>query len=60
MKKFKVTMTKGLSRTSKTQRLTLTALGLKGRHSQVVLSDNQANRGQIMKVQHLVTVEVVG
>ncbi len=60
MKKFKITMIKGLSRTSKTQRLTLTALGLRGRHSQVVLSDNLANRGQIMKVQHLISVEVVG
>lgn len=59
MKKFKVTMLKGLSRASATQRLTLTALGLKKRHSFVLVDDNSANRGQIMKVQHLVNVEVV-
>ncbi len=61
MKKvFKVTLKRGLSRSSKTQRATIEALGLRKRHHSVVIADNAANRGQIMKVQHLVEVEVQG
>lgn len=59
-KKFVVTLKSGLMRTSKTQRLTIAALGLRKRHHSVVVADNPANRGQIMKVQHLVEVEVQG
>jgi large subunit ribosomal protein L30 len=57
-KEFVVTQMRGLCRCSKTQRATVAALGLRGRHKSVVMQDNPANRGQIMKIQHLVTVEV--
>jgi large subunit ribosomal protein L30 len=57
-KTFVVTQLRGLSRASKSQRATLTALGLRGRHKSVTIADNAANRGQIMKVQHLIQVEV--
>ena len=57
-KKFLVTQKRGLSRSTKSQRATLEALGLKGRHHSVTVADNPANRGQILKVQHLVEVEV--
>ena len=57
-KTFVVTMKRGLSRATKTQRATMEALGLRKRHQSVTKADNAANRGQIMKVQHLVEVEV--
>lgn len=59
-KKFLVTLKKGLSRATDTQRKTIAALGLKKRHDDVLVVDNAANRGQIMKVQHLVDVVVKG
>lgn len=59
-KVFVVTLNKGLSRRTKTQIATLQALGLRKRHQSVKVADNQANRGQIMKVQHLVDVEIQG
>jgi large subunit ribosomal protein L30 len=59
-KKFVVTMKRGLARCSHSQRATMEALGLRKRHKSVVIADNPANRGQIMKVQHLVEVEVQG
>ncbi len=58
-KKFKVTQLKSLIGCSHTQRATMEALGLRKRHKSVVVSDNPANRGQILKIQHLVQVEVV-
>jgi large subunit ribosomal protein L30 len=59
-KKFVVTQKRSLIATSETQRRTMTALGLRGRHKSVVVADNAANRGQIMKIQHLVEVKVEG
>jgi large subunit ribosomal protein L30 len=59
MKKFHVTLKKGLSRSTDSQRKTLEALGLSKRHSSVTVADNPANRGQILKVQHMVEVQVV-
>ena len=53
-KVFVVTQKRSLIACSKTQRLTMAALGLRGRHKSVTLADNPANRGQIMKIQHLV------
>ena len=58
-KRFKVTQIRSTSRCTQTQLATLAAMGLRGRQKAVVLADNPANRGQILKVQHLVTVEVV-
>jgi len=59
MKKFKVTLVRGLSRKTESQIRTLEALGLKKRLSSVIVNDTPANRGQILKVQHLVRVESV-
>jgi large subunit ribosomal protein L30 len=49
---------KGLRGCTATQRATVEALGLRKTNSEVVVADNPANRGQILKVQHLVTVTV--
>ena len=59
-KKFLVTLKKGLRGCSATQRATIQALGLRKISHSVVVQDNSANRGQIMKIQHLVDVEVQG
>ena len=59
-KKFVVTMKRGFSRSTKSQRATMEAIGLSKRHQSVEMADNPANRGQIMKVQHLVEVKVQG
>jgi large subunit ribosomal protein L30 len=57
-KKFVVTQKRGMSGCTKSQRATIEALGLRRIRHSVVVADNPANRGQIMKVQHLVDVEV--
>ena len=58
-KKFKVTLKRSLIGCIESQRETVRCLGLRGREKSVVVSDNAANRGQILKVQHLVAVEIV-
>lgn len=57
-KKFKVTLKRSLIGCTETQRNTVRCLGLRHRHQVVVVADNPAMRGQIMKVQHLVDVQV--
>lgn len=57
-KKFRVKLIKGLRGCTDTQRQTVRCLGLGRVNSEVVVEDNSAMRGQIMKVQHLVTVVV--
>ena len=57
-KEFLVTQKRSLIACSHSQRATMEAMGMRGRHKSVVLADNAANRGQIMKVQHLVDVAV--
>lgn len=57
-KTFKVKLIKGLRGCSDTQRKTVASMGLTRTNSEVVLADNPANRGQILKVQHLVSVTV--
>ncbi len=59
MKKFKITLVKSKIGCSKDQLRTVEALGLKRRSQSVVLADNPANRGQVLKIQHLLSVEVV-
>lgn len=59
-KKFIVTLVKSPIACSESQRRTITALGLRKRHHSVELADNPANRGQVMKIQHLVDVKVQG
>jgi large subunit ribosomal protein L30 len=58
-KSFKVTLKRSLIACSASQRETVRCLGLKKRHQSVEVSDNLANRGQILKVQHLIDVEVI-
>lgn len=57
-KTFKVKLVKGLRGCTATQRLTIECMGLTRINSEVVVADNPANRGQIIKVQHLVEVTV--
>lgn len=59
-KTFLVTLKRSTIGCSKTQRDTVKCLGLKRIRSQVTIQDNAANRGQILKVQHLVDVKVQG
>lgn len=59
-KTFLVTLKRSTIGCSKTQRETVKCLGLKKIRSQVTIQDNPANRGQILKVQHLVDVKVQG
>lgn len=57
-KSFKVTLKRGLIGTTQQQRDAVRCLGLRKINSTNVIADNPANRGQIYKVQHLLTVEV--
>ncbi|AQL55561.1 50S ribosomal protein L30 [Abyssicoccus albus] len=57
MAKVQITLTKSLIGRPQTQRDTVKALGLTKVNSTVEHEDNDAIRGQINKVSHLVTVE---
>lgn len=57
-KTFLVTLKRSKIGCTHTQIATLDALGLRKREKSVVLADNPANRGQVMKVHHLVEVKV--
>lgn len=57
-KKFVITLKKSLIGCTQDQKDAVRCLGLKKRHSTATVNDTAANRGQIMKVQHLVDVEV--
>ena len=57
-KSFNVTLKRSLIGCTLDQRETVRCLGLRKRHQTVEVKDNPANRGQILKVQHLVDVEV--
>jgi ribosomal protein L30, bacterial/organelle len=59
-KKFVVTLKRSLIGCTQDQKDAVRCLGLKRRHHTVEVNDTAANRGQIMKVQHLVQVEVKG
>lgn len=56
-KTVKITLTKSLIGASPKQRKVVEALGLKKMHHTVELVDNNATRGAIAIVSHLVTVE---
>jgi large subunit ribosomal protein L30 len=58
-KKLRVTQTRGVIGKPKTQRATLKGLGLRGRHSSVVVENTPAVRGMIKKIMHLLNVEEV-
>ena len=57
--KLKVTQIRGVIGRPDTQRRTLKGLGLRGRHSSVVVENTPAMRGMIKKVIHLVKVEEI-
>ncbi len=56
-KGFKITLKRGLIGTTRDQRDAVRCLGLRRINDSKVIPDNPANRGQIMKVQHLLEVE---
>ena len=57
MAKLKITLTRSLIGRPETQRKTIKAMGLKKLNSSVELPDNESIRGQLHKVEHLITVE---
>ena len=57
MAKVKVTLKRSLIGRPETQCRTVRALGLRKINSVVELPDNPAIRGQLHKVEHLITVE---
>ena len=59
MAKLKITLKKGTIGSKKDQIATVQALGLKKIGSSVEQEDNQAIRGMIFKVKHLVSVEEI-
>lgn len=54
---IKVTLTKSPISALPKHRRTLEAMGLKKMHHSVELPDNEATKGMIFQVKHLVTVE---
>ena len=56
MAKLKITQTGSPIRRDKTQRATLVGLGLNKMHKTIEVEDTPEVRGQIRKVQHLLTV----
>jgi large subunit ribosomal protein L30 len=59
MVKLKITLTRSLIGRPATQRATVKALGLHRINSTSEVADSAAVRGQIHKVEHLVTVEEI-
>lgn len=59
MSDLKITLIKSVIATKPKQKLTVAALGLKKTNSWVIQKDNEAIRGMIKKVHHLVKVEEV-
>ena len=59
MAKLKITLTRSLIGRPEDQRATVRALGLTKMHSAVMQDDNDAVRGMVRKVEHLVTVEEI-
>ena len=57
MAKIKITQTGSPIRRDKTQRATLVGLGLNKMGRTIEVEDTPAVRGQVRKVQHLVSVE---
>ncbi len=56
-KQFRVTLKRSLIGCTPGQKATIRCLGLRRIRHEVVVKDNPAMRGQIMKVQHLVAVK---
>lgn len=60
MKVFTVSLKKSLIGAPEVQRRTVRSLGLSKFGRSVEIADNAANRGKLMKVQHLVEVKLKG
>lgn len=58
-KKLEVTLTRSLIGRPEDQRVTVNTLGLKKMHQTVVHNDNDAIRGMINKVSHLVSIKEI-
>ncbi len=58
-KQFKVTLRRSLIGCTQTQIDTARCLGLRKRAATAVVNDTPASRGQILKVQHLIDVEIL-
>ncbi len=58
-KQLKITLVKSTISSLKKQKATVEALGLKKVNQSVVQPDNDATRGMIFRVQHLVEVEEI-
>ncbi len=58
-KQLKITWTKSFIGYPETQRKTVKSLGLHKLHQSVIKEDSEQLRGQINKVNHLVTVEEI-
>ncbi|WP_261134662.1 50S ribosomal protein L30 [Bacillus sp. Marseille-Q3570] len=58
-KKLEVTLTRSLIGRPENQRVTVKTLGLRKMHQTVVHEDNEAIRGMVSKVSHLVTVNEI-
>jgi large subunit ribosomal protein L30 len=58
-KKFRVTLKRSTIGCSKDQIRTVEAIGLKKINRTVEMADTPANRGQLLKVQHLLDIEVI-
>lgn len=56
-KQFRVTLKRSVIGCTEAQIRTIRALGLGKTNTSVTLADNPANRGQIIKVQHLLDVK---
>jgi large subunit ribosomal protein L30 len=57
-KVFKITLKRSLIGCTQDQKDTVRCLGLRKIHQTVEVKDNPAQRGQILKVQHLIDVVV--
>lgn len=60
MAQLKVTYTKSVIGYAHDQKRTVISMGLRRLNQSVLLPDNQATRGMVFKVRHLVSVEEVG
>ena len=58
-KKFHVTLKRSTIGCSKDQIRTVEAIGLRKINQTVEMTDTPANRGQLLKVQHLLDIKVV-
>ncbi len=58
-KQLKITLVKSPISSLKSHKANIEALGLRKLHQSVIKPDNDATRGMIFKVQHLVSVEEV-